>query len=957
MYSRAETAERLVAPSMAVLVVLAAVGGVVVGGSLPASAASETSAVEGTPHLNASAPDARFTPGEDGAVAISVTNDATYDHGNETHPQEATDRAGEARSVTLDVSDTRDAPIAVETGEQAIGTIEDGETSGPHTFDVVVDEDADAGTYEVEVTTRYRHAERVAYEEVGDGEYEYNETVVSRTETDTITVVVEPEAQFELVDVRHDVPLGGEGTVAVDLENAGDENVTESTVSLTSGDSDLYFGSGTATSEANVGRWDAGETKTLRYRAGTVDSAVEREYPIDVAVAYTDSDDARQQANEQFGLTPRDRTDFRIAKVDHDVPRDGEGTMTVTVENAAEKTIEDVSVTARTSDSDVYVGSEGSRSSTTYVDDWRSSRLERFTFRVGTTGDAVEREYPIELEFDYTDADDNDNSRTEFVEFTPEDRDHLDVEVVEHNVPRDGEGTLTVSVENDGDRTLTDVAATLSTTDSEIYVGSESSRSAGATIEELDDGDERELTFRVGATGNAVDRPYPLDLRLEYADEEDNENERTERLEFRPRSEPQFLVEDVDHDVPVGSTGEVTVTLRNDGPVNATETVVTASSDADALFFGTGGAEPIEVEGVAVEPPQTGTPAAQTYVGDWPVNETRTVTFRAGFDEDVIDRDYVATLAFDFENDDGDGMPSRTRTVGIRPAPEQEFRYEALESDLYVGEEGDLVTRVTNVRNRTVDGVVVVAETQAENVNFYNGRYAVGELGPDESATVTHRVGVTEEAEDGPRVFEFSTRYRDSHDEVRRTDSRDVTVDVAPSRDEFALETDGRTYAPGDSGPFRVTVTNRRDETLTNVQAKLFTDDPLDSEDDSAFIRELEPDESETITLDLSVGETATEKTYSVSMDFRYDDERGDTSLSDTYRVPVAVEESDSRIDVSAVLAVLSVVVAVGVGSWRVGALEPLRERAAAYGIAERLPAFDGVRERWERLSDRLRDR
>lgn len=953
MQARGETTERVVALAMAALVVLAAVGGVVVAGSLPASAASESSAVEGTPHLNASAPDARFTPGESGTVAISLTNDATYDHDNETHPQEAIDRAGEARSVRMNVSDTRDAPISVETGEQAVGTVEDGETSGPHSYDIVVDENAEAGTYEVEVTTEYRHAERVAYEEVGDGEY--NETVVDRTETDTITIVVEPEAQFELGDVRHDVPLGGEGTVAVDLENAGDENVTDATVSLSSSDSDLYFGSGTATSEANVGRWDAGETKTLRYRAGTVDSAVAREYPIDVAVDYTDSDDTSQRADERIGLTPRDRTRFDVVDVDHDVPRDGEGTLTVTVDHTAGKQIEDVAVTATATDSAVYVGSEGSRSSTTYVDDWHRLEREEFSFRVGTTDGAVEREYPIELEFEYTDTDDNDNTRTEFVEFTPEDHDPLEVEMDEHNVPRDGEGTVSLSVENTGDRTLTDVDATLSTSDSEIYIGSESSRSGGATIEELETHDERELTFRVGATGAAVDRPYPLELHLEYTDDDNADNEQRERIEFRPRSEPQFVVEDVDHDVPIGATGQVTFTLRNEGPVDAAEVVVTAGSESDAVFFGTGGAEPVEVQDVAVEPPQSGTPTAETYVGDWPVEETRNLTFRAGFDEDAIDRDYVATLAFDFENADGDEMPGRTRAVGVRPAPEQTFHYESLESDCYVGEEGDLVTRVRNTGNRTADGVVVTAETQESTINFYNSRYALGTLGPNESATVTHRIGVTDEGEAGPRVIEYSTRYRDADGEVRRTDSRDVTVDVAPSREDFDLETDGRAYAPGQSDPLEVTVTNRRNETLTDIQAKLFTDEPLDSEDDAAFIPELEPNESETITLDLSVGDTATEKTYSASMDFRYDDERGDGTLSDTYRVPVPVEETDSQIDVSAVLAMLSIVVGIGIGGWRVGALARLRDRVDAHGVTGRLPAADWIGERWERLRDRFR--
>ncbi|MEF8781311.1 MAG: hypothetical protein V5A46_11600, partial [Haloferacaceae archaeon] len=831
--------------------------------------------------------------------------------------------------------------------------------------------------------------------------------VTTRTETDTVTVEIEPEPRFEVESVGHDVPLGGEGTVTLEVTNAGDERVTESTASVTSSDSDFYFGSGTATSEANVGVWGPGETRTLRFRAGTVESAVAREYPVELSVQYTDGDGAQASESEQLGITPGERTRFEVEDVDHDVPENGEGTMTVSVEHTEDKDLSEVTVTASTADSSVYIGSPSSRSAQVLVDDWDGGDEEELTFRIGTTEDAVDRTYPVELEFDYTDDDDNDNQRTEVIEFSPGDRDqfevgstvhdvprdgegtlvvnvtqiadedlsnvsvtasttasdvylgsessrssttmvgawgdeetrrltfrvgttegavertypidlefdytddddndnartkhvtfvprdgeHFAVERLEHTVPRDGIGTVTVAVTNAADRKLEDVSVTASTTESELYVGSESSRSGTATVSEWGEGETRRLTFRVGATGNAVDRPYPLELSFQYSDADDNDNSRTKLLEFAPDPEPQFAVQSVDHDVPVGGTGSVAIELRNEGPVNATETTVTIGSGVDALFFGAGGGtEPVDARGFSFEPPRTGTPTSEAYVGDWPVGETRTVYFRMGFDEDALPRNYVADLTVDYDNVAGDDMPDRSRSIGVEPLPEPQFRFETVESDLYVGEEGDLVARVTNAGDRAVDGVVVTVDTERENVNFYNRRHAVGRLEPGESTTVRYRAGVTEETEHGPRLFELSARYRDVQEDVRYTGSRDVTVRIRSSRDAFALETREATFAPGESGELVVTVTNRRNETLTDIQAKLFTDDPLDSEDDSAFVPELEPGESATMTMDVSVGEATSEKVYSASMDFRFDDSRGESQLSDTYRVPVTVRE------------------------------------------------------------------
>ncbi|QSG06062.1 COG1361 S-layer family protein [Halapricum desulfuricans] len=1036
--------ERLLALALTGLVVASSIGGVVTVSTGVASAAN-SGTVEGTPNLNASAPDARYEPGADGTLSVSLTNDATIDDNNETHPAEARTRAGEARSVEVNVSDARDAPLTVRTGEQQAGTIQDGQTGGPYAFDILVDEDADPGTYEVNVTTEYRHAERVTYEEVADGEYQYSEAVVNRTETDTITVEIEPEPDIEIDKTHHDVPVGGEGIVYVEATNTGGERVTDATLSLSSSDSDFYFGSGTATSETNIGDLGAGESKTYRFRAGTVESAVDRPYPIDATVQYTDSEDSQGSQSDTFSISPEQRPRFAVENLTHDVPQNGEGTITVNVSHSVGKDIEDITVTATSPDDDVYLGSEGSRSSATQFEQWGSDRTRQFTFRAGTDDSAVNRSYPIELQFEYTDDDDNDNSRTEvvefvprtrerfaveslahdvslggegtitinvshfaggdiedvavtatasdgsvylgsqgspsattqfeqwradqsrqltfragtddsavnrsypvelqfeytdeadndntrtkYVEFVPRERSEFEVRTADHAVPRDGSGYLTVNVTSAVPRNISEVTVTATAPDSEVYLGSEASPSGTAFVERWAAGERKQLTFRPGTTASAVaNRSYPIELQFEYTDSEDNDNARTEYVQFAPHERPQFTVESIDHDVPVGETGTVELTLRNGGPINATDATLTASSSVDALFFGTGGGqEPVEAPGgISFEPPQTGTPTSSAYVGNWPAGETRTVTLRAGFDENAIRNAYTADLSVDYENERGDDMPTRSFTVGVEPAPEQAFGFERVESDLYVGEEGDLVGELTNRANRTIDGVVVTVESDRQTINFYNTRYAVGTLKPGETERFRYRVGVTEETERGPKLLELSARYRGSEGTVQQSETEDLPVEVRPKREAFSIERTNGGFTPGSSGSLTLTVTNQRNETVSNVQAKLFTDDPLDSSDDEAFVSSLEPGESETLTFDLSVGGSAIAKDYAVSMDFRYDDARGESKLSDTYRVPVTVKTSESSIGPLVVGAIVLLIVVLGLVAWRFGLVEQLQDR------------------------------
>jgi S-layer domain len=127
-----------------------------------------------------------------------------------------------------------------------------------------------------------------------------------------------------------------------------------------------------------------------------------------------------------------------------------------------------------------------------------------------------------------------------------------------------------------------------------------------------------------------------------------------------------------------------------------------------------------------------------------------------------------------------------------------------------------------------------------------------------------------------------------------------------------------------------VEVTNNRDQRLTDIEASLGTSDPLDSDDDSGYIAALDPGESETVTFELSATGDANPKTYAAAVDFRYDDARGISRMSETYQLPVDVETDDGMELAS--ISPLTIVIVLAVA-------------AAAYGAAvyarakpERLP-------------------
>ena len=197
---------------------------------------------------------------------------------------------------------------------------------------------------------------------------------------------------------------------------------------------------------------------------------------------------------------------------------------------------------------------------------------------------------------------------------------------------------------------------------------------------------------------------------------------------------------------------------------------------------------------------------------------------------------------------------------------------------------------VTNTGPSTVRSPVVIFGADNPNVVPGETEYALGDLGPGEAATFDFEAEVVESADAGPRQLTFTVRYRDASGDVRRSDPLDARVDVGPRRPAFTVERTSGPAPAGETGVLVLRVTNAGQEPVTDVSAKLFTDDPLSSADDEAIIDRLDPGASREVRFSLTAGPDALAKEYPVSVDFQYDDADGETRLSDTFRVAVPVE-------------------------------------------------------------------
>lgn len=784
------------------------------GGGVGTVEANDTRSgvLQGSANLDVTLPDNRIASGDTETLDFFIANDGEVETRGQ-HPSEAVDRATEARSVRIDIDDTRDAPVDVRTSEQFVGTIEDGESSGPQGFEVFVEEDADPGEYTIDVEVTYRDAQLVQYTQYGDGDIDVEEDVRERSETFRMTVVVEDEARFDITDVTHDVGIDTTGLVEFEIENTGTEDLNDTVVTATGEDQDIFFGSGGPSSEVYVGDWAAGETRTVAVRAGTTADAIRKFYTVTLDVEYDDEDGERLDRTLRTAIRPHPGHQYELIDIDHDVGVDESGTVSVEIEHTGSEPVREASLTAIGEDQDFFFGSGGPNSET-FVGDWEPGETKTISFRAGTTEEAIERFYAVDFVLEY--------------------------------------------------RTLDD---------------------------------------------EAFDRTLSTGLQ--------------------PLAKQRYDVVDVDHDVAIGDDGVLTVEIRNDGPRDVHEAAVTATAEDQAIVFGAGSAdEPITAGELTFQPEGPGSPTSEAYVGDWEAGETVTLYYRSGATDDALERNYTVDLTVESRDADDNDLTPRSRAIGLQPLPEQTFAIDDVESSLHVGEDGTLEGTVRNTGDRTVQNVVVLYDSDVANFFPRETQYAVGTLEPGESADFRYRIGVSQDAEAGPRQLEVTTRYRNHRDEVRLSDPTDVFATVEPKRDEFALRPADATLTPGESARIEIEIENTYDQTLRNVRAKLFTNSPLSSDDDEAFLTEIAPGETDTIVFEIEASGGAVAKTYPVSIDFRYDDERDETQLSETYRVPIEVVESDEPL--VPVWLLLLVILAVGAAGWRYrGRLQPARLKDA----------------------------
>ena len=292
-------------------------------------------------------------------------------------------------------------------------------------------------------------------------------------------------------------------------------------------------------------------------------------------------------------------------------------------------------------------------------------------------------------------------------------------------------------------------------------------------------------------------------------------------------------------------------------------------------------------------------------VGNIPESNPKSVPFDIEVPDDAATGTYEIEVDFEYTytSKARSGVPnenniqttqsrSRTEDVKIKITDDARFRVTDINSTLRVGEEGDITGEIQNIGGEDATNAEVQFPTEAENLFPQETAVAVGDIEAGESAEFRIPIEVGSEAEAVPKRFDLPVSFRDENGIRQTDDDPEFLADIAAERDAFTIEAADRSITAGSSTTVDFTITNNRDETVTDIEPKLFADTPLSSSNDEAFVQSLDAGESTTISFDLAASAT-TPKTYPVTVDIRYRDAGGDSQITDSYRLPIDVSQAE----------------------------------------------------------------
>ena len=576
------------------------------------------------------------------------------------------------------------------------------------------------------------------------------------------------------------VSSGDEATLSFSILNGGEIRVggsasAESRVT-TARDVKLTLSPGTApiqvlTGTVPVGNVAEGESDPVPVKIsvnenaspGTYSLSVEVEYIYTSIISTGDADSPghyqkTKTVTQNVNLIIEPKPSFEIDEITLGPVLDGYGSLNVILSNDGSESARDAILTITSESSQLtFSGAQGSQSVSAFVGDMSSGSSYSISFEAQLAKGSMGIVHPVSLSISYMD---------EFEEFQQSksiksgvsplsDSGRFSVISNPTNLSLDQAADISFTITNNGKDAVSGARVLLQSTDPKLSFGG--SQTAESVIGNWPSSSSKIVSFKGNLEQDSNVRPYPVIVEVIY--KSSNNSDRTSypvTVGVTPLGEQSFSVNDISTKLSVGSEGDLSATLVNDGPQSVENAVIVFTSDLQTISS-------LEEEYA---------------VGSLSAGDSKAFKFSLDVSESADEGQRQISLSVRYRDSNGKSHISDPIDVILTVSPELDaFEVSPVNSTFSPGGNGLLVLKVTNVDDETLTDISAKVFPESP-ITAGDDTAFIPELSAGESTEIVFDISLSGTALDKIYPLDLDFQYDTQSGDTLLSDTYQVPVEV-----------------------------------------------------------------------------------------------------------------------------------------------------------------------------------
>ncbi len=589
------------------------------------------------------------------------------------------------------------------------------------------------------------------------------------------------------------VSPGDEATLLFSILNAGQISVgggasAESRVT-TARDVKLTLSPGTApiqilTGTIPVGNVAEGESDPVPVKISVNEDAKPGTYSLSVEVAYVytyiistgDADspghyEREKTITQNVNLIVEPKPIFKIDQITLGPILDGYGPLNVLLTNNGSENARDATLTMASESSQLtFAGAHGSQSASAFIGNLPSGNSISVPFEAQLAKGSMGITHPVSISISYTDEfGEVQQSKSIKSGVSPiSDSGRFSVVSNPTKLSLDQSADISFTLTNNGGDSVSDARVFIQSTDPKLSFGG--SPTAESMIGNWPASGQQTVSFKAGLADSSNIRPYPVTIEVRY--KSNNNSDRTSyaiSTGVTPLGEQSFSIDDISTNLSVGSEGDLTANLVNDGPQEIENGVIIFASDLQTISS-------LEDEYA---------------VGSLSAGEAKPFKFSLDVSESADEGNRQVSLTVRYRDSDGKSHISDPIDVILTVSSEvNAFEVSPVSSTFAPGNSGLLVLKVTNVDEETITDISAKVFPESP-ITAEDDTAFIPRLSPGESTEIIFDITMSGNALDKIYPLDLDFQYDTSSGETLLSDTYQVPV----TSDSAA--NDGQSTLPG----------------------------------------------------------------------------------------------------------------------------------------------------------------